>query len=421
MRLRLTHTRLFAAILLILSFSHCAWATDATLTGTIRDPFGNAFNGQIIMTLSQPAVDPTGIVDYVPLQVPFTVLNGQLQTGAKLVSNDSLQPSNTYYLAQYFDVTGAMAQQKAFYFLAGANNLGSMIPTNITTSNVSYLSPISLSANNVFTGTNTFSKQIISTYGLGPPFVVASDAAVTNLTASHITSDNPFASGLASSFAPVNLAPDDKICWENHLHSGYVCLGTVDQTPAPDQFQWTGSTGPTTHILPYSHSFPYNSNTITNTIANSNLELVLTQGASFFARIAANEMAVGSYYRIKAVGNLTNTSGGASNYTIRIRFDSLAGPAYCASAVISVATGSSNVPWNIECIIQPNTIGGAGFAWADGDYTINATRGAITNAALISVDTTILHNIYISGQMSVINAVTNMTIHTVYMERLTQP
>lgn len=410
LRLRLTHTRLFAAILLVLAYSHCAWATDATLTGTVRGPFGNAFNGQIIMTLSQPAIDPTGIIDYIPLQVPFTVLNGSLQAGAKVVSNESLEPKNTYYLAQYFDPTGGMVAQKVFYFVNGANALGSMAATSITTNNVSYLTPVSLSANNTFTGINTFSQKIISTVTAGtPPFQINSPTKVSLLTAAALITDGPF----VPSAGLIRLSPSEFICWGTSGGFGNKCLKSTDGSA-----EYTLGFNGVDYPASLSHYSNVASAGLPIVTVNTLAETAMTSNASIPGNtVGPTASAKTQAIRLHASGVLTNTSGGNVTYTFRWRADTT-GAVYCASAGVVVATGATNVPWHLDCVMTSMVAGGAGTVDAWGNYTVNATTGDIANAALVALDTTVGHIMTITGQMSVANANASQTLRSIYQERM---
>jgi hypothetical protein len=156
-------SRYFSVTLLLLC-SICVHAqTTSTLTGTITDSSGNPLNGTLTMRLPVPAQYTPTNKAVAPTPVTYNVLNGVIQGGTILPLYDvaALQPSNLYYIARAYDLTGALQFYGNFVVTGASFNLGAATPTSITTSNISYLIPASLSGNNTWTGINTWTNSSI--------------------------------------------------------------------------------------------------------------------------------------------------------------------------------------------------------------------------------------------------------------------
>lgn len=134
----------------------CA-ASTTTLTGVIKDASGAGLNGALIMQLPVPAQDVTTNTAVQNTPVVFKVINGTISGGAALYDVATLQPQNLYYKARAYDSAGNLVFYGNYAVTSASFNLGAATPTTITTSNVSFLSPVNLTGTNVFTGTNTFS------------------------------------------------------------------------------------------------------------------------------------------------------------------------------------------------------------------------------------------------------------------------
>jgi len=137
--------------------------TTSTLTGTITDSSGNPLNGTLIMRLPVPAQYTPTNKAVAPTPVTYNVLNGAIQGGSILPLYDvnALQPANLFYIARAYDQTGALQFYGNFVVTGATFNLGAATPTSVTTSNISYLTPASLSGNNTWTGINTWSNSSI--------------------------------------------------------------------------------------------------------------------------------------------------------------------------------------------------------------------------------------------------------------------
>lgn len=112
------------------------------------------------MSLPLPASD--GVQAIAPGPVVFQIVNGSITGGAQLYDVASLQPAGLYYKAAAYDNAGFLRFSGNFAVTGASFNMGAAVPTSITTTNISYLSPIfangnnTLTGNNTFTGTNTF-------------------------------------------------------------------------------------------------------------------------------------------------------------------------------------------------------------------------------------------------------------------------
>lgn len=144
--------------LLFLLLALPCFASTSTLTGTINDPQGNGLNGLLYMTLPVPAQDMTTNTAVAPGTVVFRLANGQITGGAALYDVATLQPQNLYYKARAYDVSGNLVFYGNYVVTGASFNLGAAVPTSVTTSNVSYLSPVSLTGTNIFTGNNSFTN-----------------------------------------------------------------------------------------------------------------------------------------------------------------------------------------------------------------------------------------------------------------------
>lgn len=171
-------------LLLLLLLVQSVHATTTTLTGTIKDEQGNPINGTIILQLPVPATDTTTNTAVAPNPVSYRIVNGSILGGAVVPLYDvaTLQPQNLYYSARVYDSSGNLVFTGNYAITGASYNLGAAIPTNVTTSNISYVSPAVTNAPNVFCCTQTFQGQIVSTVATGTaPFSIASTTLVPNL------------------------------------------------------------------------------------------------------------------------------------------------------------------------------------------------------------------------------------------------
>lgn len=157
-------------------------ASTSTITGTIQDEQGNPLNGYVTMQLPVPAQDTATNTHVAPVPVRYNIVNGVIQSGPPLYDVAGLQPQNLYYITKFYDSAGQLVSSGNYIVTGASFNLGAATPTNITTNNVSYISPVSLSASNTWTGTQTFSQPIVSSVSTGTsPFNITSTTLVPNL------------------------------------------------------------------------------------------------------------------------------------------------------------------------------------------------------------------------------------------------
>lgn len=129
-------------LILFLLLSVAAHA-NTTVTGTIIDPTtGNKFNGTMSFILSYNGARQisTNSILVTPIPPPaISVNNGSLPTGFTIPGNDDIAPARTTYMAYWYDQSGALLRASPYYISGGTFDLGSAVPTAITTSNVNFL------------------------------------------------------------------------------------------------------------------------------------------------------------------------------------------------------------------------------------------------------------------------------------------
>jgi hypothetical protein len=135
--------RLLAVFVLLVSV---ASATD--LTGTIKDPRspGNPFAGTVRLSLSYSGARQISTnTSIVPSPVDIRVINGSLSPSpVGIIGNDDISPSRTSYYAQYFNTAGVEVLRTNYYISGTTYDLGSAVPTPVTTSNISFMDLIGL-------------------------------------------------------------------------------------------------------------------------------------------------------------------------------------------------------------------------------------------------------------------------------------
>lgn len=131
--------RIFRVLAFVCLLAAPAMASTIPITGTIRMANGNLFNGRIRFTLSYGAARDSCSSNIVVAQtVEFPVANGALPSSALITPNDCLQPANTFYTAEYMTGAGAKLAQNVYYVSGQTFNIGTAIPTPVTTSNISF-------------------------------------------------------------------------------------------------------------------------------------------------------------------------------------------------------------------------------------------------------------------------------------------
>jgi hypothetical protein len=135
-----------------------ASATTTQLVGTVIDGALNPVTGTACLKLPVNAVDTSTNRALSPRAVCFPLTNGAFPAFASVVPNDVIQPLGTYYQFKVTDQAGGLVFMANYVIPTGTGtfNVGTAIPTQVLTTNVSYLTPASLTGNNNFTGNNTF-------------------------------------------------------------------------------------------------------------------------------------------------------------------------------------------------------------------------------------------------------------------------
>jgi hypothetical protein len=157
-------------------------AATSALTGLFKDGSGNPINGYVILQLPVPAVDTATNTAIAPTPLRYNVINGVLQSGPPVFDVAGLQPLNLYYQMSLYDSSGTKVMGGNYSITGTPFNLSAAIPTQVTTTNISYVNPATTSSTNTFCCTQNFTGQIVSTVPTGtPPFVVSSTTPVPNL------------------------------------------------------------------------------------------------------------------------------------------------------------------------------------------------------------------------------------------------
>lgn len=155
----MTGSSLKLGILLVnLFLVQAALAATVSLTGTINDITGNGVSGTLYLSLPAPAQDPSTGVAIAPGWVAYRLVNGAITGSAKVYDVSTINPSGLYYIARAYDTAGNLVFSGNYNIVGpGSFNLGTAVPTSVTTSNISYLAPATTNGNNTFTGLNSHS------------------------------------------------------------------------------------------------------------------------------------------------------------------------------------------------------------------------------------------------------------------------
>lgn len=175
--------RKLLALLILAFLPVMAMAGTVQIIGTIHSASGNLFNGSIKFQFPfAGAVDTncnsvTGSCLVTPSVITVPVVNGALPLSTILTRNGDIQPLNTYYRAFVFSPYGDQLAASNFVIPAGGTtfDIGAALQTTITTSNVSFINPANLSANNTWLGSNNFSTGLTTINFLSLAASVAPD------------------------------------------------------------------------------------------------------------------------------------------------------------------------------------------------------------------------------------------------------
>lgn len=405
-------------LITLLLLSSTISLASVRLTGKVKSGNGSLFSGKVVITLPVATQDTNLNEAVCPCQFEFPVQNGTFPANANVVATSIMSPSNVYYILQFFDPYGRLQMTlNAANIIEGSGtyDIGQATPTAITTAQISYITPASLSANQVWTGNNTYSQPIISTVATSTaPLSIASTTSVPNLGASHLVSDSTPVAATSYPTAPIRLAAGDELCWRNSDNTNDNCIFVQagrGSLPVPSNDALSYSVGAV--VGTFATGYKWIGNTFTNSpVSNNAAEVVVSSVGTFHT----NDILLSDVYVAHTDGVVTNTSGGNITYTLRFRLDS-GGTLLCASAGVVVATGTVAAPVHLNCQFTIQAVGAGGTMSPAGDYTINATSGDIANAALVAVDTTVDHIPAFTEQMSVANANGSITLRQFWIER----
>jgi hypothetical protein len=120
------------------------------------------------------------------------------------------------------------------------------------------------------------------------------------------------------------------------------------------------------------------------TVASTASETTLVGAGAGSATIPANAWYVGKTIRVRVSGYLSDT--GTPTLTVKIKFGSTV---ILTTGAITLASGVSNVGWQIEGTITCRTVGGSGTVFAQGTFQYNnSVPTNIVNTAAVTIDTT---------------------------------
>lgn len=172
-----------------------AHAATSALTGTITDSQGNPVYGTLTMQLPVAAQDTATNTAIAPIVQRYQVVNGVIQSGPPLFDVAGLQPKNLFYIAKVYDQSGNLILNGNYVVTGATFNLGAATPTTVTTSNISYVTPVVLSNANTFTQAQA-----------APEFAsISSPLALSGF---------------------IRMANTDAICWRNAAGSADACIGS---------------------------------------------------------------------------------------------------------------------------------------------------------------------------------------------------
>lgn len=126
-------------ILQILTLLLLAIAAQATtLTGSLKTPDGNNFNGRLVLELSQTVSvlssgscgGPYLAIGGKPIQ--FSIINGAMPGGASVVGNDCVAPTNTCYVVDEYDSNNNHLSQFRWSITGTTVDVGTLVPQSST-------------------------------------------------------------------------------------------------------------------------------------------------------------------------------------------------------------------------------------------------------------------------------------------------
>lgn len=343
---------LIVAIMLVLVWpSH---ASTTTLSGTIKDGFGNPVTGTLVLQLPVPAMDTTTSTAVANTPVTCRLVNGAVTGCPPLYDVSALQPQNLYYIAKAYDTSGAPVWGGNFAITGGSYNLGAAVPTSITTNNISFVNPAVTNNSNTFCCTQTFQGQIVSTVASGTaPFSVQSTTLVPSLNVANLNGT------IISNTPPV---------------SGQTLQATSSSTAA-----W--STGVSNYKVECVNVTPV---TVANTAALSPLQT---------CTIPANDIGASQTFYIDATGVMG--ASGSPTLIVGVYLDgTLLGN-------LSPTTGSITQPWIVRAFTSGLTAGAGGTVTPSvlifANSLVAPLAGASPNAP-ITINTIVSHVLQLQVQ-----------------------
>ena len=196
-----------------------------TLGGTIRDIAGNPVAGTVQIVLSNlGGWSPTiaGDSELAPLQVTATA-NGSGVWTVTLWGNYQISPANTFYTVTIYPAgsnAGSWTSQFAFPS-GGSFNLSNLTPVNapILPPSQFLQPPVTLAANNTWTGTNTFDGAV----NLGDGGSLAGTYSGSPTLSGNLTIEG----NLIGGGSYVELAPSQVLQWNADIGISRSALGVL--------------------------------------------------------------------------------------------------------------------------------------------------------------------------------------------------
>lgn len=106
---------------------------------------------------------------------------------------------------------------------------------------------------------------------------------------------------------------------------------------------------------------------------------------------------------------------GASTLNLRIKLDSVV--LLATGDVAPPASGSSDIPWRMECVFICRRAGALGLVMATGSYDNGNSAGLLANTAAVSVDGTVAHDIEVSAQHGTADPGNIVTVQNITVEK----
>lgn len=158
------------ALLLLLALSaSTAKAQIKTITGgNYQNTNGTPCAGCVLYLQLGTDATVIGTGQVVPSTNAYTLdVNGNVPANSNLWANDQMTPSGLTYKATLTLPGGGQVWGPEFLFISGTSpiNLTQIVP--VASSSVFFVAPALLGVANTFTGSNTFTQQIVSTVTVG--------------------------------------------------------------------------------------------------------------------------------------------------------------------------------------------------------------------------------------------------------------